>query len=163
MPPSCILFLVQSGESSIWRVAWRWEEEGRGGKGEWRQSPPVSRAKQHHGNGLMLWGDEWQPVCQPPPERERGERSPSSGPAWHSRLGEQIPLLQLFSQGSCWHSHFGAPAKDTTAYLRTEQRRSTPENYTRTGRSVHFWRTGNAHVSCWWSISTSCVILGKEH
>lgn len=47
--------------------------------------------------------------------RRGGERSPSSErPAWHSRLGEQIPPLQLFSQGSCWHGNFGAPAKDST-------------------------------------------------
>lgn len=106
-----------------------------GGGGEWRQSPPVSRAKQLHGNGLMLWADEWQPVCQP---SGRGVKS-QQRPAWHSRLGEQIPLLQLFSQGSCWHSHFGAPAKDSMAYLRTEQQCSIPENDICTGRSVHFF------------------------
>lgn len=36
-------------------------------------------------------------------------------PAWHSRLGEQIPPLQLFSKASCWHGHFGAPAENSTA------------------------------------------------
>lgn len=103
-------------------LAWRWEE----GEEGWRQSPPVSGAKQHHGNGLMLarrWvtasvsatGEEGQG------EREEWGRVPGSGQpdTADSRSGSYC--FDCFPQGSCWHSHFGAPAKDSTAYLRTEQ------------------------------------------
>lgn len=122
-----------SGECSVWRVAWMWEEE------KWRQSPPVSRAKQRHGNGLMLRDSR----CV---SHRRGKRSPCSSqrPAWHSKLAEQIPAHQSSSQGSCWHSLFSSPAKDSMPYLRTEQQCSIPENDICTGRSV---QTKNAHVA----------------
>lgn len=137
--PVQIIFGAERVEKAAFDVWPGGGRKGRGEGGEWRQSPPVSRAKQHHGNGLMLWRDEWQPVCQPP---GRGEES-QQRPAWHSRVGEQIPLLQLFSRASCWHSHFGTPAKDSMAYQRTDE-----TNDICTGRSVHFSQTKNAHLSC---------------
>lgn len=44
-----------------------------GGRGSerWRQSPPVSTAKQHHGNGPAPWRDEWQPAWGPSGRRGR--------------------------------------------------------------------------------------------
>lgn len=48
----------------IFGAEWRrqafdvWPGGGKEGEEKWRQSPPVSGAKQHHGNGLMPRGDE---------------------------------------------------------------------------------------------------------
>lgn len=53
--------------------------------------------------------------------RQGGGGESLQRPAWHSRLAEQIPLLQLFSEAFCWHRHFGAPAEDRAADLRPEQ------------------------------------------
>lgn len=70
--------------------------------------------------------------------REGGESL--QRPAWHSRLGEQIPLLPLFSKASCWHRHFGAPAEESTADLRPEQHYP----WKRTGRSAPCSQDENA-------------------
>lgn len=66
----------------------------------------------------------------------------------HSRHGEQIQCSNCFLKALADTATFGAPAKDSMAYLRTEQQSSIPENDICTGRSVHFSQTENAHVSC---------------
>lgn len=132
----CVLLLVQRGEKQPLTCGLEVGEE------RWRQSPPVSGAKQYHGNS---------PECcaEMSDSHQRGAEGGQSQRRlpWHSRVGEPIPPPRLFSQASCWLRHFSAPAKDSKAYLRTEQQRFVPENDIYTGRPLFFllsfpkWKT----------------------
>lgn len=116
-----------------------------GGGGEMASEPTCQRSQTTPWQRLCR--DEWQLVCQPP-DKERGD-SAAAG------LTQQTPgadpsasvafFFFSFFQGSCWHSHFDAPAKDSMAYLQTEQQCSIPENDICTGRSICF---SHVHISC---------------